>query len=666
MLNHDLTQTDIQAIRDLNNQGRTGEAWQVLSFRGDRYADNAAAVTGIPSAGTLGHEMNTLVRMHWYQTAGKEAYETKFAEVAKAHLNNYLGILSENLNKGISTWPNTTQIETSYRSAIENNNLPVQTAIDGVITLVVGQVPVLNKLDWHFWLGIDQSRVVSSSVFNDIPTDQAVARLITTLSLTLHALSQVGLEGFSSLLNTLFLQFKNWTPPRTDPLVLDLDNDGIETIGIGGTVVVFDHNGDGIRTGTGWVKSDDGFLVLDRNDNGTIDSGRELFDVDTIKSNGALATNGFNALSDLDSNGDHVFDQNDDEFAHLQVWRDFNQNGISTANELFSLSELGIVSFNLNATTQNVNLGNGNVQTASAAHLTVDGTGQTGNLDLANNPFYREFVNTIPPTEQALNLPDNKGSGWVRDLREAVSLSPAVATALTSYVAQTNYADQKAHLDDLITAWANTSPMKNSVEQAADKGYFLIYLKPDQSWSEHDTHMGYWNTTDNAVLDALNPSTRAAYETLQQNQQELVGMISVLERFNGTPLVTVGTDRVTLGNGPQTIVSSAPGVANSERVFVSLSTQQIEIMQQIYETLKESVYCSLVLQTRLAPYLNEITLDVNESGQISVTFSMLNTLLDNQKIANPAAALADLIELNKYAGSVLQENGWTGLEMLRN
>jgi len=100
--------------------------------------------------------------------------------------------------------------------------------------------------------------------------------------------------------STFFLQFKSWTPPRTDPLVLDLDNDGIETIGIGGTVVVFDHNADGIRTGTGWVKSDDGFLVLDRNDNGTIDSGRELFGVDTIKSNGALATNGFEALSELD------------------------------------------------------------------------------------------------------------------------------------------------------------------------------------------------------------------------------------------------------------------------------------------------------------------------------------------------------------------------------
>ena len=92
------------------------------------------------------------------------------------------------------------------------------------------------------------------------------------------------------------------------------------------------------------------------------------------------------------------------------------------------MSELGVISFNLNATTQNVNLGNGNVQTAAAAHLTVDGTGQTGNLDLANNPFYREFVDTIPPTEQALNLPDNKGSGWVRDLRAGVSLFPILAS----------------------------------------------------------------------------------------------------------------------------------------------------------------------------------------------------------------------------------------------
>ncbi|UJP04803.1 MAG: hypothetical protein LZF61_08045, partial [Nitrosomonas sp.] len=468
--------------------------------------------------------------------------------------------------------------------------------------------------------------------------------------------------------NTFFLQFKNWIPPRRDPLALDLDNDGIETIGIGATVVLFDHNADGIKTGTGWVKSDDGFLVLDRNGNGTIDSGRELFGVDTLKSNGQLASDGFDALKDLDTNGDLVFDLNDAAFTQVQVWRDLNQNGASSFNELFSLPQLGIVGINLNATTKNVNLGNGNVQTATAAHLTIDGTGQTGNLDLANNPFYREFTDVIPSTEQTEQLPDTQGSGWVRNLREAASLSTDVATRLTDFTQQTDYADQRASLDALLNAWVETSTMKTSVEQASEQGYFLIYLKPGQSWSEHDTHLGYWNTTDTGKLDALNPITRAAYETLQQQQQELTGMISVLERFNGTPLVTASADRVTLGDGFRIMVAMPPGNTDpaTKRVYVSLSTQQMELMQQGYEVLKESIYSSLVLQTRLAPYLNEVFLDATEAGEVFVDFTQLDARLNAQKTLDSAAALADLVELNKYAGQVLRENGWNGIDMLRD
>jgi len=70
-------------------------------------------------------------------------------------------------------------------------------------------------------------------------------------------------------------------PIRRDPLALDLDGDGLETIGLNGrsdgSSVLFDHDGDGIKTGSGWLKGDFGWLVLDRNGNGTIDSGNELF-----------------------------------------------------------------------------------------------------------------------------------------------------------------------------------------------------------------------------------------------------------------------------------------------------------------------------------------------------------------------------------------------------
>ncbi|SFN07148.1 calcium-binding protein [Nitrosomonas communis] len=210
--------------------------------------------------------------------------------------------------------------------------------------------------------------------------------------------------------------------------------------------------------------------------------------------------------------------------------------------------------------------------------------------------------------------------------------------------------------------------MKTSVEQAVDKGYYLFYLIPGQSWPDYDKHLRYWNSTDSSVVDALSLQTREEYQTLLQQQQETVGILSILERFNASPFVTVGTDRVTLGNGLQNIVNPALNSDDTsiKRVFVSLSTTQTELMHQGYETLKESVYGSLVLQTRLSPYLNEITLNVTETAGVSVDFSTMNSLLNNQKEVDPVSALSDLIELNKYAGHILYQNGWNGLDLLRN
>ena len=75
-----------------------------------------------------------------------------------------------------------------------------------------------------------------------------------------------------------------------DPLSLDLDGDGIETTAIEGlNSTLFDHNKDGIRTATGWVSADDGLLVLDRNGDGVINHGGELFGDNTLLKDGSLA-----------------------------------------------------------------------------------------------------------------------------------------------------------------------------------------------------------------------------------------------------------------------------------------------------------------------------------------------------------------------------------------
>ncbi|MBR5675251.1 MAG: hypothetical protein IKX14_02275, partial [Neisseriaceae bacterium] len=87
-----------------------------------------------------------------------------------------------------------------------------------------------------------------------------------------------------------------------DPLVLDLDGDGVELVSADGwNGVQFDFNGNGIKTATQWVKSDDGLLVWDRNNNGAIDDGSELFGQDTPTKYGDPVTDGFSALKTVES-----------------------------------------------------------------------------------------------------------------------------------------------------------------------------------------------------------------------------------------------------------------------------------------------------------------------------------------------------------------------------
>jgi hypothetical protein len=130
---------------------------------------------------------------------------------------------------------------------------------------------------------------------------------------------------------------------RIDPLVLDLDGDGIETVGVNlSSPILFDHNADGIRTGTGWIAADDGLLVLDRNGNGLIDNGTELFGDATPLPDGTTAADGFAALAPLDANGDGSVDAADPQFADLRLWRDLDQDAATDAGELHPLASLGI------------------------------------------------------------------------------------------------------------------------------------------------------------------------------------------------------------------------------------------------------------------------------------------------------------------------------------
>ena len=121
------------------------------------------------------------------------------------------------------------------------------------------------------------------------------------------------------------------------PIVISLAENNLFNFTSTEKGVRFDLNADGFAEQTAWTRGDlqVGLLALDRNGNGTIDDGRELFGNHTV----TAITDGFAALAQLtlESNGGvrrgHV-DEDDLIFAKLKIWVDSNHNGVSEASEL--------------------------------------------------------------------------------------------------------------------------------------------------------------------------------------------------------------------------------------------------------------------------------------------------------------------------------------------
>ncbi len=121
---------------------------------------------------------------------------------------------------------------------------------------------------------------------------------------------------------------------RRDPLMLDLDGDGLELVQLNQSGVFFDLDGDGRSEHTAWVKEDDGFLAIDENRDGRINDIQELL--------GDNRQSGFTELRGLDSNGDGKISVADQRFSELSIWQDRNQNGQTDSGELRSLASWGI------------------------------------------------------------------------------------------------------------------------------------------------------------------------------------------------------------------------------------------------------------------------------------------------------------------------------------
>ncbi|CAK0772251.1 hypothetical protein WCLP8_4830008 [uncultured Gammaproteobacteria bacterium] len=225
-----------------------------------------------------------------------------------------------------------------------------------------------------------------------------------------------------------------------DPLVLDLDGNGIEATPFNSITPRFDIDGDLYAEKTALAGPHEGMLARDLNGDGKINDARELF--------GLASVSGFSVLATLDGNHDGTVDAADDgladfngdgvvdgsdSFGTLRVWRDANQNATTDAGELIRLAEAGIVSLAVTPTPAAPGtLVNGSRLDATAAFTRADGsTGTIGQVVFRTNNMQSTYVGpAIEITEEALGLPDLYASGTLVTLRQAMSLRPESAAAV--------------------------------------------------------------------------------------------------------------------------------------------------------------------------------------------------------------------------------------------
>lgn len=430
------------------------------------------------------------------------------------------------------------------------------------------------------------------------------------------------------------IDFRPVTANR-DPLILDLDGDGFETIAENGYAgVLFDHNGDGVKTASGWLRSDDGFLAIDLNGNGTIDSGLELFGENSIDAD-TPESDGFSVLAAFDTNGDKVIDANDADFEKLRIWRDYNRDGISQAGELTDLASIGIQSLGVTSSRVNQNLGNGNSIVRRGTFTRTDGsTGAMGDLMVRESAYQREFTDTVEIPAELRSSPNIRGTGRVRDLREAIALdeSGLLRNLVNQYAEASTREEQLSIIDDLIVAWASTA------NYDVTEGTHTEWITAWQAEHTYTVTLNFDGVTAGSSEEA---ALRSKLETVEaftgsrfRTQQDLFG----------TTAARVGTD-------------FEPESTPSVRVFFHAG----ESIDRSYNSLREYVYRALSLETRLEPYFDLLEVDFT-GGVITVDFSAMEAGLTAAIDADLAKGIIDTTELIRLLGA--DSSAWNGMAFL--
>ncbi len=300
-----------------------------------------------------------------FTTAGVTVLSTN--QISQGLTTHQIGALGTDQIAALKTSQVVT-LTTDQIAALTTNQV-VALRTDQVESLQTQQVAALTTNGTAALETRDLAVLTTTQVQLGLSTDQIVA--LTTdqvATLTSNQVTALTTDQYAALTTDQRPHLTYGTP-----LILDLNGNGVSTASIE-QGVQFDIFGIDRAVNTGWVTGGDGLLVMDRNHDGSINGGRELFGEGTTMANGQKAENGYMALAEMDTNGDGSISSADADFADLLVWVDTDSDGISQTSELHTLSSLNITQLDLNAQSS-TNWDNGNLIGLTSSYTTSDGEG---------------------------------------------------------------------------------------------------------------------------------------------------------------------------------------------------------------------------------------------------------------------------------------------------
>lgn len=248
-----------------------------------------------------------------------ELLNSKLDDFHKQVINQALGKIAEIQDEVIKVWEEVFGVSSGKSSNASNSNISLESLLNGNFSR--------PNYDLGSGISITQgfSQSLELSIQGTIVGKDGVSKKL-----------DLNISVSQSFVQNLQINSQNKTNGGTnsgnsnkviDPLVIDYAGNGTE---LSDTKMSFDLDSDGKKDQISTLKEGSGFLALDKNNDGKINDGNELF--------GTKSGDGFKDLSVYDSNQDGKIDKNDPIYDKLRIWTP-NQKG---EGELVGLGEKGI------------------------------------------------------------------------------------------------------------------------------------------------------------------------------------------------------------------------------------------------------------------------------------------------------------------------------------